>query len=201
MGAAKPKSGGHEFWSFHLITQIESFPAIYDMPMLSNIGMLYAVGKLRSQAFHLAGGHGRVFVSMVAAPSWKRRTPKTSTPTRTLSHRLTCVEPLQALTSVSPLFLSNQWQKTSLRGITFRTWVLQNLRAQFFRLFWLTACWMITFWSLDITNGNIYFTFYQTHCFLKLFHWELVQLLEKIKLLPGYFIEGKYLSVYENELG
>ena len=36
--------------------------------MLSYIGMPYTVGKLRVPAFHGAGGHDRVFVSMVAAP-------------------------------------------------------------------------------------------------------------------------------------
>ncbi len=68
-GTTRPKSGGHEFWSFHYTTQIfESFPAVYDRPMSNNIGMLYTVGKRRSPAFQWAGGHDRVFMSMVAAP-------------------------------------------------------------------------------------------------------------------------------------
>ncbi len=30
-GAARPKSGGHEFWSSHPKCQINSFPTVYDM--------------------------------------------------------------------------------------------------------------------------------------------------------------------------
>ena len=43
------------------------------MPMPRNIGMSYIFGKLRIPAFQWAGGHDRVFVSMVAAPmEWTR---------------------------------------------------------------------------------------------------------------------------------
>ncbi len=34
----------------------------YSEALLGNIGMSYAVGKPRISAFHLAGGHERVFV-------------------------------------------------------------------------------------------------------------------------------------------
>ena len=64
-GAASPKSGGHEFGS---VSQTERFPTVYGLPMLSYIGMSYTIGKLRTSPLQWAGGHDRVFVSMVAAP-------------------------------------------------------------------------------------------------------------------------------------
>ena len=65
--AASPKSEGHDLCSHLRISQIRSFPTVYDMPMFDNMDMSYTVGKLRILAFQWAGGHDRVFVSMVAA--------------------------------------------------------------------------------------------------------------------------------------
>ncbi len=50
MDAASPKLGGHEFCSYLHVSQVESFPTVYGMPMLGNIGMSYTVGKLRVSA-------------------------------------------------------------------------------------------------------------------------------------------------------
>ncbi len=68
MGPASPKSGGHESWSSGNVSQTKHFPMVYDMAMLSYIGMSYTVGKLIISSFQWAVGHDGVFVSMVAAP-------------------------------------------------------------------------------------------------------------------------------------